>query len=126
MGQCWALLVRPLFAMRQPANARLTSLSPCTLALSSYLLSSHPPPLEGLAATLTPRVHLYGSSSTPSVSGPLDVDGIILTETIEYALSLVPVLKGQEQFAGIPYLQPYKLLHALILIENGETAKSQR
>lgn len=96
---------------------------PFVLCLS-YLLSAHPPPMDGLAAALAPRVHLYGSSVNSA--GPLNVDAIIFTEAIEYALSLIPVLKGQEPFAGFPHLQPYKLLHALILVETGETAKAQR
>lgn len=69
-------------------------------------------------------MHLYGASAT---STPIQLyDGIMLTELVEFALSLIPVLKGQEAFSGIAYLQSYKLVHATRLAELGETAAAQR
>lgn len=96
-------------------------------SLHSYLLSSHPPPLDSLSPPTAPsRVQLYGAASPSTSNGTIDIDGILLTEVLEYALSLVPVLKGQEPFAGIPSLQAYKLWHAMTLIETGENALAQR
>ncbi len=55
-----------------------------------------------------------------------DLDHTILTEILEFALSLVPVPKGSESFTGLPHLQAYKLVHAYYLAEMGETARAQR
>ncbi|CDZ96496.1 Regucalcin gene promoter region-related protein (RGPR) [Phaffia rhodozyma] len=89
-----------------------------------YLLSNTPPPLNPLGGPLAPRVHLYTMSTHPGRH--IDLDAVIITELIEYALSLIPVLKGQEPFRGIDYLQPYKLLHALTLVESGDVARAQK
>lgn len=45
---------------------------------------------------------------------------------IEYALSLIPVLKGQEPYSGVAYLQAYKLIHALHLAETGDNVTAQK
>ncbi|KAL7409192.1 Sec23-binding domain of Sec16-domain-containing protein [Mrakia frigida] len=89
-----------------------------------YILSAPTPPLDGLGSPVPPRVHLYGSSF--SGNGSFDIDGVLVTEIIEYALSLIPVLKGQEVYSGIVYLQSYKLLHAFQLAEVGDNATAQR
>jgi hypothetical protein len=49
-----------------------------------------------------------------------------MTELIEYALSLVPLVKGQEPFSGLPSLQAYRLVHATFLAERGQTSMAQR
>ena len=89
-----------------------------------YLLSAPTPPLDGLGSPVPPRIHLYGSSFNGG--GAFDIDGVIITEIVEYALSLVPVLKGQEPYSGVAYLQAYKLVHALHLAEAGDNASAQR
>jgi hypothetical protein len=55
-----------------------------------------------------------------------DPDVFILSEILEFALSLPTVAKGQEPFPGIPHLQPYRLLRAFALAETGEIALANR
>lgn len=90
----------------------------------SYLLSSHPPPLDAHGGPVAPRVHLYGAS--PSLPASQLQDAIILTELVEFALSLVPLVKGQEPFSGLASLQAYRLVHAAQLAEVGDTITAQR
>lgn len=90
----------------------------------SFLLSSYPPPLEPQGGLASPRVYLYGASASTRSSQLLDA--IIMTELIEYALSLVPLVKGQEPFGGLPSLQVYRLVHAAFLAERGETSMAQK
>jgi hypothetical protein len=56
------------------------------------------------------RIALLGS---PTISNPdrpgLDLEAVMLTEVLEFALSLSPVPKNVEQFIGIPHLQAYRL-----------------
>ncbi|KAA1138065.1 hypothetical protein PGTUg99_027564 [Puccinia graminis f. sp. tritici] len=56
------------------------------------------------------RISLLGS---PTMSNPdrpgLDLEAVMLTEVLEFALSLSPVPKNVEQFIGIPHLQAYRL-----------------
>ena len=55
-----------------------------------------------------------------------DPDALIFSETLEYALSLVPVSKGQETFHGIPHLQAYRFIKAVTLAEVGEVQLANR
>lgn len=90
-----------------------------TVHPSSYLLSPQTSPLGGVMPTA--RITLLGSRS-PQVF-PLslkDPDVLIFSEILEFALSLVPVPKGQEAFNGIPHLQVYRLLRATSLAEMGD------
>lgn len=50
----------------------------------------------------------------------------MLSEIVEFALSFVPAVKGQEAYMGLPHLQAYRYLHALELVEAGEHAKAQK
>ncbi|WAQ88928.1 hypothetical protein PtA15_10A351 [Puccinia triticina] len=56
------------------------------------------------------RISLLGS---PAISNPerpgLDLEAVMLTEVLEFALSLSPVPKNVDQFIGIPHLQAYRL-----------------
>lgn len=54
------------------------------------------------------------------------MDSIILTEILEFALSLNPVSKGSEPFGGLPHLQPYRLLRAYALADIGEKEMAQK
>ncbi|QRW27676.1 COPII coat assembly protein Sec-16 [Rhizoctonia solani] len=91
-----------------------------------YLLSPTTSALGGLS-TPSVRVILLGSES-PSTSRNFekDDDAIIFTEIAEYAYSLVPTVKGQEAYAGLPHLQAYKLLRAAKLAEMGHVALASR
>lgn len=55
-----------------------------------------------------------------------DLDSVVMSEIFEYASSLVPVVKGQEPFAGLPHLQAYRLMHAWQLVELGEVQRAQK
>lgn len=56
-----------------------------------------------------------------------DEKSTIFVEIAEYARSLVPVPKGQEQVTvGLPQLLPYKLARAWRLAELGEVDLAKR
>jgi hypothetical protein len=55
-----------------------------------------------------------------------DLDGILLTEVIEFALSFIPTVKGQEAYLGLPHLQAYKLVHARALSDLGLHSRAQK
>ena len=93
---------------------------------NSYLLSPQTSLVGGVRLPGV-RVVLYGSPNpytTPSVCK--DPDAVIFSEVVEYALSLTPPAKGQEPFAGLPHLQPYRLLRASYLAELGHVALAKR
>ncbi|KAH9901028.1 Sec23-binding domain of Sec16-domain-containing protein [Cubamyces lactineus] len=94
-------------------------------AHACYLLSPQTFPLGGLGSH--PRLTLLGSPS-PSVSATYykDPDPIILSEIAEFAMSLATPAKGQEPFAGLPHLQPYRLLRATCLAEIGHVQLANR
>ncbi|CAE6457434.1 unnamed protein product, partial [Rhizoctonia solani] len=91
-----------------------------------YLLSPTTSALGGVSMPSV-RVVLLGSES-PSTSRNFekDDDAIIFTEIAEYAYSLVPTVKGQDAYAGLPHLQAYKLLRAAKLAEMGHVALALR
>jgi COPII coat assembly protein SEC16 len=55
-----------------------------------------------------------------------DQDAVILSEVLEFALSLAPPVKGQETFSGLPHLQAYKLVRAATLAELGHVKVASR
>lgn len=63
---------------------------------------------------------LYGSPN-PQLTPHFwkDADPIIFSEVYEFALSLSAPVKGQDAFAGVPHLQPYRLIRAAYLAELG-------
>ncbi len=91
-----------------------------------YLLSPQTSPIGG-ADTNGARLTLLGLSN-PKASPAFvqDLDAILMTEVLEFAQGLVPAVKGQEPFPGIPHLQAYKLVHAQQLADLGEVGKAQR
>lgn len=48
----------------------------------------------------------------------------MLTEVLEFALGLIPAVKGQEAYHGLPHLQAYRLLHAVRLADIGLQPKA--
>ncbi|SPO25699.1 related to SEC16 - COPII vesicle coat protein required for ER transport vesicle budding [Ustilago trichophora] len=91
-----------------------------------YLLSPQTSPIGG-ADTTGIRFTLLGlSSPKASMAFVQDLDGVLMTEILEFAQGLVPTVKGQEPFPGIPHLQAYKLVHAQQLADLGEVGKAQR
>lgn len=91
-----------------------------------YLLSPQTSPMGG-ADTTGARFTLLGLSNPKGSSAFVqDLDGILMTEILEFAQGLVPAVKGQEPFPGIPHLQAYKLVHAHQLADLGEVTRAQK
>lgn len=73
------------------------------------------------------RVVLVGSRGPTAVPNfHVDDDAIVLSEIVEFALSLAPLSKGQEPFNGLLNLQPYKLVRAVSLAEMGHVVAANR
>ncbi|KAL8820996.1 MAG: hypothetical protein Q9191_007402 [Dirinaria sp. TL-2023a] len=70
------------------------------------------------SVTLLGADHVQGSSSLS-----LDTDAILLTEIYDYACSL---LVNSTSPTVSPYLQAYKLYHAMLLAENGFRSEAQQ
>jgi hypothetical protein len=95
-----------------------------SLTFFSYLLSPQNSPLGGTGQPSV-RITLLGANSQQPSFGK-DPDSLILTEILEFALSLSPPIKGQEPFGGLPHLQPYRFKRALALAEVGDMAMATR
>ncbi|RDX56664.1 hypothetical protein OH76DRAFT_1426347 [Lentinus brumalis] len=94
-------------------------------AHACYLLSPQTSPLGGLGSSS--RLTLLGSS--PPTASPAfykDPDPIIFSEIAEFAMGLAMPTKGQEPFAGLPHLQPYRLIRAACLAELGNVQLANR
>ncbi|EPQ28504.1 uncharacterized protein PFL1_03807 [Pseudozyma flocculosa PF-1] len=91
-----------------------------------YALAPATSPFGGVDVSAV-RMTLLGCQS-PKVSAHYlqDLDGIILTEILEFAQSLMPITKGQDAYAGIPHLQAYRLVHAYRLAELGDVQRAQK
>ncbi len=73
------------------------------------------------------RVVLYGAPNSQTVPHFWkDPDPVIFSEIVEFALSLATPIKGQDAYAGIPTLQPYKLIRAAYLAEMGHVQLANR
>ena len=95
-------------------------------AHACYLLSGPAavlggPGMPGVRYTLIGAHH---ASQSPTASR--DVEAIMLTEVVEFALSFLPVAKGQESYIGLPYLQGYRTMHALELSDIGMHSSAQK
>ncbi|KAI0709341.1 Sec23-binding domain of Sec16-domain-containing protein [Earliella scabrosa] len=94
-------------------------------AHACYLLSPQTSPLGGVGSI--PKLILLGSP--PPNSSPIyykDPDPVIFSEILEFAMSLATPTKGQEPFAGLLQLQPYRLLRAASLAEMGHVQLATR
>lgn len=90
---------------------------------NSYLLSPQTSLIGGLGSP-TAKFTLLGSKNPANVMK--DTDALIFSEILEFALSLVPVVKGQEPFHGIPHLQAYRFVRSVMLAELGEVQLANR
>lgn len=92
----------------------------------SYLLSLQTSPLGG-AGSPASKVILVGSEN-PLLKPNFHVedDPFIFSEVLEFAFSLVPTVKGQDAFSGIPHLQAYRLVQAFRLAEHGYVSLASR
>lgn len=89
-----------------------------------YLLSPQSSALDGYDAPGA-RYTLLGTHSPQASSAYLrDLDATMLTEVYEFALGLRTIPKGGEPYHGLPFLQPYRVIHAIHLAELGETKKA--
>ncbi|KAK0549242.1 hypothetical protein OC846_003398 [Tilletia horrida] len=109
-------------------------------AMGDGLLLSESIEAAHVCYLLSPQAANFGGVDTPGVRAVLvgghnprasnlylrDLDSILLTEIYEYAQSLIPTVKGQELFNGLPHLQAFRLVHAMTLAELGETARAQK
>jgi COPII coat assembly protein SEC16 len=93
----------------------------------SYLLSPSTSLLAGKGVP-SARYTLLGAESSQIGSQQQgdEFESIILTEIVEFALSLNPTVKGQEPFVGFQHLQAYKVLHAMQLADMGMKEEALR
>ena len=92
----------------------------------SYLLAPQTSLMGGLGNPAV-RVVLVGAktpASAPNFS--TDLEPVVFSEIVEFALSLSPVPKGQEAFTGLPHLQAYRFIRAISLAEIGEIQLANR
>lgn len=94
-----------------------------TQILCSYILSPQTSLVGGLGSP-SARVTLVGAKNPADVMK--DPDALIFSEILEFALSLVPIAKGQEPFHGIPHLQAYRFIKAIQLAEIGQIQLANR
>ncbi|KZT09428.1 uncharacterized protein LAESUDRAFT_735142 [Laetiporus sulphureus 93-53] len=94
-------------------------------AHACYLLSPQTSPIGGVGSSS--RVVLIGAEN-PATSSMFvkDPDPIILSEIVEFAMSLAAPTKGQDAFVGLPHLQPYRLVRATSLAEMGHIQLANR
>lgn len=97
-----------------------------TQSESSYLLSPQTSPIGGIGSPSTRITLLGGKNPLTYPNFTKDADSFILSEILEFALSLVPVTKGQEPFHGLPHLQAYRFIQALSLAEMGDMQLANR
>lgn len=89
----------------------------------SYLLSPQTSLVGGLGSP-TARMTLVGTKNPGKAAK--DKDSIILSEVFEFALSLVPTVKGQEAFYGLAQLQTYRFIRAMEIAEHGDLQLANR
>ncbi|KAF9564629.1 hypothetical protein CPC08DRAFT_631062 [Agrocybe pediades] len=92
-------------------------------AHACYLLSSQTNLLGGFNNPST-RITLLGTKNPAEALRNPDV--IVYSEILEFAMSLVPPVKGQEPFHGIAHLQTYRFMRAMLLCEIGEVQLANR
>ncbi|KAH9951938.1 Sec23-binding domain of Sec16-domain-containing protein [Amylocystis lapponica] len=94
-------------------------------AHACYLLAPQTSPMGGVGSAS--RLVLIGSPSPSTLpTFARDQDPFILSEIAEFALSLATPAKGQDAFAGLPHLQPYRLIRAAWLAEMGHMQLANR
>ncbi|KAL9938014.1 hypothetical protein V8E36_003559 [Tilletia maclaganii] len=91
-----------------------------------YLLSPQTSTIGGVDTPGARATLIGGHNPRASVLYLRDLDSILLTEVYEFAQSLLPTVKGQEAFNGLPHLQAYRLVHAITLAELGDSVRAQK
>ncbi|KAJ3507874.1 hypothetical protein NLJ89_g6061 [Agrocybe chaxingu] len=92
-------------------------------AHACYLLSPQTSLIGGFGA---PAVRLALVGSKTSADAARNPDTLVFSEILEFALSLVPTAKGQETFHGLPHLQTYRFIQAILLAEIGDIQLANR
>jgi len=92
-------------------------------ALFSYLLS---PQTSSVGGHGTPGARLTVIGSKNPANAFKDPDSVIFSEILEFSMSLVPTVKGQEPFHGLPHLQAYRFIRAAYLTEIGDMQLASR
>ncbi|KAF9482773.1 hypothetical protein BDN70DRAFT_800853 [Pholiota conissans] len=122
----WAETVAMMISspLTPEASSALTALGDQLIA-NDWVEAAH------VCYLLSPQTSLFGGLGSPSArltligaKNPADVmkhpDSLTFSEILEFAMSLVPVSKGQEAFHGIPHLQAYRFIRAIQLAEVGQ------
>ncbi|KAI0306558.1 Sec23-binding domain of Sec16-domain-containing protein [Multifurca ochricompacta] len=115
------------------------SISECSaalLALGDCLLANHWAEAAHACYLLAPQSAVLGTIGSPGrvtligSRGPANFhvsdDAIVLSEIVEFALSLASPSKSQDPFNGLPHLQAYKLVRAASLAEMGYIVAATR
>ncbi|KAH9817670.1 Sec23-binding domain of Sec16-domain-containing protein [Melampsora americana] len=89
-----------------------------------HLLSNGLSPIVGMENGT--RISLLGCHMQTSNAGPGLVEAVMLTEVLEFALSLAVVSKGQDTFIGIPHIQGFKLALAYEYATSGSVTIAQK
>jgi len=87
------------------------------------LLSPQTSVIGGLGSP-SARITVIGSKNPTDITK--DMDPLILSEILEFALALVPTIKGQDPFHGVPHLQAYRFIRAVTLAEIGDMQLANR
>jgi len=87
------------------------------------LLSPQTSVIGGLGS-LSAKITIVGSKNPADIMK--DMDPLILSEILEFALALVPAIKGQDAFHGMPHLQAYRFIRAVSLAEVGDMQLANR
>ncbi|KAG7092495.1 hypothetical protein E1B28_008846 [Marasmius oreades] len=91
-----------------------------------YLLSPQTSPIGGLVTTGARIILLGAPHPQISTSSLRNNDAVVFSEILEFALGLNPPVKGHEPFHGLPHLQAFRLIRAILLAEVGEIALASR
>ncbi|KAK0561903.1 hypothetical protein OC844_002962 [Tilletia horrida] len=130
----WRDSAAAIIANRSAGDSGVLTAMGDGLLLSEFIEAAH------VCYLLSPQTSTIGGVDTPGVRATLigghnprasvlylrDLDSILLTEVYEFIQSLLPTVKGQEVFNGLPHLQAFRLVHAMTLAELGDIARAQK
>lgn len=130
----WRETAAIIIANRSPSDVQSLTVLGDVLSTNGWLKAAH------ACYLLSGQMSLLGGPRMPGVRYSLigarhalqtptsarDMEAIMLTEVVEFALSFIPVVKGQEPYIGLPYLQGYRTMHALELSDMGMHSSAQK
>lgn len=130
----WKKLLAATISNQPPGNTNATTALGDYLMANNWVEAAHCCYMLSLGTSLFTgvgapgvRAILFGSAN-PSVhpSFRADLSSILFSEVAEFAMSLLPTVKGQEPFHGVQHLQAYRFWHATCLAEMGEITLAKR